>query len=105
MNNLVLPNFEEKGKIFTEVVSKIAVGVILQTTTNRITGKIHVRSGERIKDEIDRNESCLAITDATIFDTTGNAQIFQTSFLAIQKAQLVWVVPKSEIKINNQGDE
>lgn len=98
MNDLIKPNFEEKGKIFTEVVSKVVVEVTLQTTTHRIRGKIHVRPGERLKDEIDRGELSLAVTEAAIFDLDGKSQLLNTKFMAIQKSHIVWVLPDSEIE-------
>lgn len=105
MDNLVLPNFEEKGKLFTEVISKVAVTVIIQTTTNRILGKIHIRPSERMKDELDRSEIVLAVTEAEIFDLTGSTLLFKTKFIAVQISQIVWVLPESEIEPENQGVE
>jgi hypothetical protein len=42
--------FDEKGKFFTEIVSKEAVEVIIQTPTNQLRGNIHIRPGERLRD-------------------------------------------------------
>jgi hypothetical protein len=42
--------FDEKGKIFTDVISKEVMGVIIQTLAERIRGKIHVRPEEPLKD-------------------------------------------------------
>lgn len=98
MSDLIKPNFEEKGKIFTEVIAKVAVDVILQTTTHRIHGKVHVKPGERLKNEIDRGENSLAVTDAVIFDLEGKSQLLNTKFICVQKSQIVWVLPESEIE-------
>lgn len=105
MNNLTKPNFEEKGKIFTEVVSKIAVEVIIQTVTHRIYGKVHIRPGERVKDELDRIESTLAVTDATIYDQDGILMVFKSQFVAIQRSQIVWVLPQDQVEPENQGEK
>jgi hypothetical protein len=102
---MVLPNFEEKEKLFTEVISKIPIKAILQTTTNRIIGKIHIRPSERLKDELDRSEIVLAVTDAEIFDLSGVTSLFKTKFLAVQISQIVWVLPESELEPENQGVE
>ncbi len=105
MDNIVVPNFEDKGKLFTEVVSKVAIDVFLQTTTNRIHGKIHIRPSERLKDELDRSEIVLAVTDAEIYDLSGSTILYKTKFVAVQISQIVWVLPKSEIEPENQGAE
>ena len=105
MDNLIHPDYEDKGKIFTDVLRKHAVAVIIQTTSNRILGNIHVRPEERIKDELDRPEPTLAITNASIYDSTGKSLIYKTQFLAIQKNNLVWVLPENEKIPGNQGEE
>jgi hypothetical protein len=51
--------FEEKGKIYTQVVSKIPVDVIVQTTQHTIRGKIHIRPDIRLKDELNIQEPFL----------------------------------------------
>jgi hypothetical protein len=84
--------FDEKGKVFTEVVSKVAIPAIVQTTQHLIRGNVHVRRDERLKDELDRNEFFLAITDASIIGTDGET-LHQTRFLAVHRAQIVWVMP------------
>jgi uncharacterized protein DUF6812 len=87
--------FDEKGKIFTDVVPKIPVQAVVQTTTQLIRGKVHVREGERLKDELDRNELFLAVTDASILGLDGQVQ-FQAPFLAVQRSQIIWVLPDEE---------
>jgi hypothetical protein len=89
--------YDEKGKIFTDVVPKIPVNAVLQTTQQLIRGKVHVREGERLKNELDRDEFFLAVTDASILSGDGQVQ-FQTPFLAVQRSQIVWVFPEEEPK-------
>jgi hypothetical protein len=84
--------FDEKGKIFTEVVSKVAIPAIVQTTQHLIRGNVHVRRDERLKDELDRDELFLAITEANVMAEDG-AILYQTRFLAVRRAQIVWVMP------------
>ena len=84
--------FDEKGKFFTDVVSKVAVDAVVQTTMQLIRGKVHVREGERIKDELDRDELFLAMTDASILGADGEVQ-FDAPFLAVRRSQIVWVLP------------
>jgi hypothetical protein len=84
--------FDEKGKIFTEIVSKVAIPAIVQTTQHLIRGNVHVRRDERLKDELDRDEFFLAVTDASVIGTDGQT-LYQTRFLAVRRAQIVWVMP------------
>lgn len=85
--------FDEKGKFFTDVVSKVPVHAVVQTTAQLIRGNIHVRHGERLKDELDRDETFLAITEASILQADGQVQ-FETAFLAVRRSQIVWVLPE-----------
>jgi hypothetical protein len=87
--------FDDKGKIFTEVVSKVSIPAVVQTTEHLIRGNVHVRRDERLKDELDRDELFLAITDASIIGTDGQT-LYQTRFLAVRRAQIIWVMPAHE---------
>lgn len=84
--------FDEKGKIFTDVVSKVPISALVQTTQHLIRGNVHVRRDERLKDELDRDEFFLAVTDASILDVDGQV-LHQSRFLAVRRAQIVWVMP------------
>lgn len=95
--------FEDKGKIFTQVVSKKPVSVIIQTTQNRITGKIHIRPEDRVKDELNRRETFIAVTDATVYSVE-NEVLFTSSFLTLNTEQIVWMIPEGELR-ETQGDE
>jgi len=88
-------DYDEKGKVFTEVVSKVAVPAVVQTTQHLIRGNIHVRRDERLKDELDREELFLAMTDVNVIATNGEV-IHQARFLAVRRAQIVWVMPSQE---------
>lgn len=87
--------YDEKGKFFTDIVSKVAVHATVQTTSQLISGNVHVRRGERLKDELDRDELFLAITDASILEPDGKA-VFTAPFLAVRRSQIVWVMPDHE---------
>lgn len=87
--------FDEKGKFFTDVVSKVAVPATVQTTSQLVRGKVHVRHGERLKDELDRDELFLAMTDVSVLGEDGQAS-FSAPFLAVRRSQIVWVMPEQE---------
>lgn len=90
-------SIDDKGKIYTKVVTKSPVKIILQTSTNRITGMMHVRPGDRLKDTLVTSEYFLAVTDAKVFDIDGDKLIFETNFIAVNLNQILWVAPEEEI--------
>jgi hypothetical protein len=45
-------HYDEKGKFFTDIISKKDVPVTIQTLHNSIEGIVHIRRGERLKDEL-----------------------------------------------------
>jgi len=84
--------YDDKGKFFTDVVSKVAVPAVIQTVMHRIEGFIHVRIGERTKSELDRNELFLAVTEAKVFKDDGSL-IDSAAFLSVARSQIIWVIP------------
>jgi hypothetical protein len=93
---------DEKGKIFTEVVTKIPVPVMMQTTTHRLLGNIHTRPDQRLKDELDCAELFLAVTEASILDADGKT-IYRADFLAVRRDQIVWVMPEDGNRKERDG--
>jgi hypothetical protein len=87
--------YDEKGKIFTDVVSKVAVPAMVQTTQHLIRGNVHVHRDERLKDELDRDELFLAMTDVSVLGADDQV-IHEARFLAVRRAQIVWVMPANE---------
>ncbi len=91
--------YDEKGKIFTDIVSKVAIQATIQTTTHLIRGNLHVRRDQRIKDELDINENFLALTEVSVLGPDGQ-MLFQAPFLAVRRSHIVWVIPEQ-----NQREE
>ncbi len=87
--------YDEKGKFYTDLVPKIAVHAVVQTTLQLIRGNVHVREGERLKDELDRDDLFLPVTEASVLGKDGQVQ-FQAPFLAVRRSQIVWVLPDDE---------
>jgi len=94
--------YDEKGKIFTDIVSKVAVHATVQTTTHMMRGRIHVRKDQRIKDELDGNEAFLALTDVSVLSSDGQT-LFQAPFLALQRAHIIWVCPEQKTDENSES--
>ena len=91
--------YDEKGKIFTDIVTKVAISATIQTTTHMIRGKLQVRRDQSIKDELDVNESFLALTDVSVLGPDGQT-LFETPFLALRRSHIIWVMPEQ-----NQDEE
>lgn len=93
----MVTQFDEKGKIFTTIISKSPVKVLIQLPTNQIKGEIHVRRDGRLKDELDGATKYIAVTNATIFSQDGSNMITQCKFLSINNSQIIWIIPEGEI--------
>ncbi len=89
-------SFDEKGKIHTNVISKIPIESIIQTTSHRIEGKVHIRPDDRLKDELSSSDCFLAVTDAIIYDVDGRV-LYETNFLSVHRDQIIWIIPLHEL--------
>lgn len=87
--------YDEKGKIFTEIVSKVPIQATIQTTTHLMRGQLHVRRDQRIKDELDASENFLALTEVSVLGPDGQT-LFQAPFLAVRRSHIIWVIPEQE---------
>ncbi len=99
----MVTQFDDKGKIFTQVISKRPYSVIIQTTRQTIRGTIHVRPTERVIDEINHSLKFIAVTDATVTDDEGKF-MYESSFVTLNTDQIVWILPVDEIQANKDND-
>lgn len=90
--------YDEKGKFFTEVVSKDVIRSDIQTVTHHIRGNVHVRKGDRLSDEINQSIVFLPVTKAEIYSPDGE-KLYSCDFLAVNREHIVWLMPVDE----NQG--
>jgi hypothetical protein len=88
-------HYDEKGKFFTEYVSKEMIRAVLQTATHRIEGTLYVRAGERVSDMLNRAEKFLALTEATVYDLAGE-KLFASDFIAVNVDLVIWLKPDEE---------
>jgi hypothetical protein len=88
--------FDDNGKFFTDIIPKAPTPVMIQMVSHRIHGNIHVCQDRRLKDELDLPEKFIAITDAFIYAPDGQV-LYQANFLAVQRDQIIWVIPDTEI--------
>lgn len=84
--------YDEKGKFYTEVVTKLPMSAVIQTSTHLVRGLVHIRHEERLKNELERDEKFIAVTQATVHGADDRV-IFSAPFLAVQRAQIVWIMP------------
>ena len=84
--------YDEKGKFYTDIVKKLPVSSVIQTATHLVRGLVHVRQGERLKNELERDERFIAVTNATVHGVDDQI-LFSAPFLAIQCTQIVWIMP------------
>jgi hypothetical protein len=94
-------HIDDKGKYFTDIISKEEIDVIIQTLTHRIEGQVHVRPGVRLKDELNHPERFFAVTGASVFSPSGEL-LYRSRFMVINSDQVVWMIPFHEL---SGGDE
>jgi len=81
---------DERGKRFTEQVSKIPTKVVIQTTHGRIEGMVHVHPEHRLSDELNQSAPFVAVTSATISEPEGSRSV---PFVAVARHHVLWVIP------------
>lgn len=87
----MLPN-DERGKIFTEVVQKQGIKVVIQTRTNKIKATIHKDTDNRMIDKLNNADKFLPLTQVTVFDEFGKQEVHKTDFLAINCNEIIWLI-------------
>jgi hypothetical protein len=92
----VITEFDDKGKIFTNIITKQPIRVIVQTEKYRIHGQMHITPSERLKDELNGSDQFVAVTDATVFDAAGNVT-YRSNFLTLNRDFIVWLIPEDDI--------
>jgi hypothetical protein len=84
--------FDEKGKYFTEVITKNVVLSHIQTQTYHIRGYIHVRKDERLSDEVNAENSFIPVTNAEVYSSEGEI-LYTCNFMVVNRAHIVWLMP------------
>ncbi|MCD6309997.1 MAG: hypothetical protein J7M18_04740 [Candidatus Eremiobacteraeota bacterium] len=72
---------------------KEKVPVIILAAGYRVEGEMHVAPGGRLLDEINRERDFLPLTNATIYDVTGEVPLDTLEFLAVNKELTVMIAP------------
>lgn len=87
--------YDEKGKIYTNVVPKDPISAVIKTVTHLVKGAVYVRQGDRLKDELDRCDKFLPVTNAAIYDSNGEI-LRQTGFMLVNLQHIIWILPEDE---------
>jgi hypothetical protein len=94
---------DEKGKTYTQRVTKMGTEVEILTVRGTIHGYLHLSLGQRVKDLLNNNEQFLAITSALVKATgqgspTGSGDAREVGFMALNKQHIISVIPINEPK-------
>jgi hypothetical protein len=92
---IMVVEYDEKGKYFTDVIAKDLIMTHIQTQTHQIRGYVHVRKGDRLSDEINSDNTFLAVTSAQICDLGGEI-LYTSKFLVINRGHIIWLMPIDE---------
>ena len=96
--------YDDKGKYFTDVITKDEVPSIIQTLVTQIKGNVHVRINDRVKDELNRGEHFLAVTNAEVFNLQGQ-KISEAEFMLINQDHIIWIIPDEENTLREDQNE
>lgn len=88
---------DAKGKVFTNVVQKDEVPVLIQTVTGLVHGHVYVRPDQRLIDEINDGDRFMAVTNAQVLDAQGQVA-YVSNFLTLNKEHVVWIRPDDEVE-------
>jgi hypothetical protein len=76
---------------------KERIPVILLTTSYRLEGEMHVVPGGRLLDEINKERDFIPVTNATIYDISGETPLDTLDFIAVNKSLVIMVAPSTPI--------
>lgn len=99
----MVTQFDDKGKFFTNIITKKTIPSTIQLSTHRVHGNLHVRQDERLKDELDRTSGYTALTDVKVFSVDGRTLEMQSDFMLINNQNIIWVIPDEDL-ITTESD-
>jgi hypothetical protein len=86
---------DSKGKVFTEVIHKDELPVLIQMATGQIRGRVYVHPDHRLIDEMNGAARFIAVTGAEVIGPDGEVA-YRAAFLTLNKRQVVWIRPDEE---------
>jgi hypothetical protein len=95
----------EPGKVFGELeIRKTPTSVIMRTATDLITGDFHVRGAMRLIDELNHEDKFAALTNAQVIGPDGSVKV-RSKFMAVNRDQIIWLLPKTELEETKSESE
>lgn len=89
--------YDQSGKIFTHVIAKEPVKVIIRTRTSRIEGEIYKKHDERVSDAVNETPQFIAVTNAVIYELQAGVETSrQADFLVVNRDAIEWLLPQEQ---------
>ncbi len=85
---------DEKGKYYTNHINKRTISVIAQIENNIVRGIVHLTLDNRLKDELNTDESFIAITQAQVTERGNDRILYKSDVLIVNKQRIVWILPR-----------
>jgi len=89
--------YDEKGKFFTDIVTKNPIPVVAQTLIHRIEGSVFLREDERLKDALNQDSRFIAMGDVTVSTLKGRER-YQSKFLLVNTEHIIWIIESEDIE-------
>ena len=86
----------EKGKYFTDHITKRSLPITACVRDWIIQGTIHLMGENRLKDELNDGETFIAITDVQISGRAGETTVYETPVLIVKTDQIAWIFPRDD---------
>lgn len=74
-------------------IQKEKIPVVVMTTQYRMEAEIHVVSGGRLLDELNKERDFVPLTGVTVYDLHGGNPLDTIDFLAVNKRSVIFVAP------------
>ncbi len=84
---------DEKGKVYTQHINKLPVLVIARIEDALIHGTVHLTPGNRLKDELNSDETFIAITQVRASHAESHRPLFETEAIIVNKQRIMWMYP------------
>ena len=85
---------DDKGKFFTAYVTKLRLPVTACIGNWIVEGTVHLKSDNRLKDELNDGETFIAVTQARVWEIGSDKPVYEPEVLIVHKNQIVWVFPR-----------
>lgn len=88
-------SYDEKGKYFTDYVSKVPLPVIIQALHFIVKGEVHLPPEKRLIDELNSSGKFIAVTNAIVYSQSGE-ELYRANFFPINLQHVVLIIPLEE---------